>query len=70
MWWFLVIFVAAFAYAYSMMPKPEKPTVGTITAPTAEEGRPIPVLFGTRWIAQSNVVWYGDISAKPIRKKG
>lgn len=40
-----------------------------IQIPTANEGSPIPVLFGTRDIKDSNVVWYGDIKAVPIKKK-
>ena len=66
MWWYLVVFVAAFVIAYATMPKPQRPTVGTLTAPTAEEGRPIPVLFGSRWIAQANVVWYGNIATTAV----
>jgi len=36
--------------------------------PTAEEGRAVPILFGTRRVSGPNVVWYGDISATAIRK--
>jgi len=70
MFWFLVVFVVAFAIAYATMPKPKGPELGTVEAPTAEEGRAIPVLFGTRWIKQTNVVWYGDIRTEAVRKKG
>ena len=53
------------------MPKPENNTkVGTVEAPTAEEGRDIPVLFGTREVKSANVVWYGDVRAVAIKKKG
>jgi hypothetical protein len=27
--------------------------------PTAEQGKPIPVVFGTRIVTQPNVVWWG-----------
>lgn len=70
MFWFAVIFVVAFAIAYATMPKPKGAELGTVESPTAEEGRAIPVLFGTRWIKQTNVVWYGDIKADAVRKKG
>ncbi len=40
----------------------------TIDAPTAEEGIPIPVLFGTKRIKGPNVVWYGDITTEAIEK--
>jgi len=34
--------------------------------PTAEEGKPIAVLFGTRRLKDPNVVWYGDIRTTGI----
>lgn len=70
MFWFAVAFIVAFAVAYATMPKPKAPTLGTVESPTAEEGRAIPVLFGTRWIKQTNVVWYGDIRTEAVKKKG
>lgn len=45
-----------------MFQKPPAPPVPTpeqlAGMPTAEQGKPIPVLFGTRMINQPNVVWY------------
>lgn len=73
MWWYIAVFVVALVVAYSMAPKPEtqRPAgLGDVTAPTAEEGREIPVLFGTRHIEGPNVVWYGDLRTVAIRKKG
>ena len=72
MWWYVVVFIVALVVAYAMTPKPDSQNakVGTIEAPTADEGREIPVLFGTRDIKQSNVVWYGDIKTVAIKKKG
>lgn len=70
MFWFAVVFIVAFAIAYATFPKPQAPEIGTVEAPTAETGRSIPVLFGTRRIAQANVVWYGDIATTPVQKKG
>jgi hypothetical protein len=43
--------------------------IGDFQAPTAEEGRAIPVIFGTVKCAGPNVVWYGDLKAVPIKKK-
>lgn len=45
-------------------------TLADIDAPTAEEGRPIPVLFGMALVRGANVVWYGDLKAEPIKKDG
>jgi len=36
--------------------------------PIAVDGKEIPVLFGTREVAQPNVVWYGDFKTSPIRE--
>lgn len=71
MWFFVAVFIVALVVAYAMMPKPQnsKPQgLEDVTAPTAEEGREISVLFGTRVIDGGNLVWYGDFSAKAIRK--
>ena len=72
-WWYIVVFIVALVLAVSMMPKPQTQPpagLGDVQAPTAEEGREIPVLFGTRDLLGPNVVWYGDFAAVPIRKKG
>lgn len=73
MWWYIAVFVIALVVAYATMPKPQSQPpagLGDIKAPTAEEGREIPVLFGTRDLEGPNVVWYGDFRAVAIRKKG
>ncbi len=73
MWWFYAVFIAAFVVAYATMPKPQtQPPAGLdeFKAPTAESGREIPVLFGTREMSGPNVVWYGDLSTRAIKKKG
>lgn len=73
MWVYLFAFVISAAASYFLAPRPKgapPPSVGEIKAPTAEEGREIPVLFGTRDIKGANVVWYGDIRTSAIKKKG
>ena len=72
-WIYAVVFVVALVASFAMMPKPQsRPPagLGDIKAPTAEEGREIPVLFGTRDIRGPNVVWYGDFKAVAVKKKG
>lgn len=72
MGWELVIYaLVAFAISYALAPKPPQPAlpaVGEIEAPTAEEGRPLGVVFGTVWVSGPNVVFYGDTSVEPIQK--
>jgi hypothetical protein len=73
MWWLVAVFVATLVLAYAFMPKPQTqkpPGMNEVQAPTAEVGREIPVLFGTRDIEGPNVVWYGDIRLVAIKSKG
>lgn len=46
-----------------LLPKParNKPdSVQDFEDPTADAGRPIPVVFGTMTVKGTNVLWYGD----------
>lgn len=73
MWWYIAVFIVALVVSYAMTPKPQSQPpagLGDIKAPTAEEGREIPVLFGTRDLESPNVVWYGDLKTVAIRTKG
>jgi len=49
-------------------PTPEAPTPAGLedfSVPIASQGSEIPVLFGTRWLDNANVVWYGDLGINP-----
>jgi len=73
MWWYIVVFIVALVVAHAMTPTPQSQPpagLGDITAPTAEEGLEIPVLFGTRDLKGPNVVWYGHLRTEAIRKSG
>jgi hypothetical protein len=62
--WPLVVSLLLFVLQLVLAPKPQnaKPaSLDDFTAPTAEEGRSIPVLFGTRDLKAPNAVWYGDL---------
>ncbi len=57
----------------ALAPKPPQPKPASLSdfdVPTAEEGRPIPVVFGTVTITGPNVIWYGNLRTEAIRKKG
>jgi hypothetical protein len=57
----------------ALAPKPPKPKPASLQdfdAPTAEEGRSIPVVFGTVWLKGPNVLWFGDLQSEPIKSKG
>lgn len=73
MWYYYAaVLVASLVISRVLAPKPSAPPPGDISGgiPTAEAGKAIPVLFGTRIIAQPNVVWWGDILAEPIYSDG
>lgn len=56
----------------SKQPKIEVPTPSSLedfSLPTAEEGRVITVVFGSRLITGSNVVWYGNLRSAKIIKR-
>lgn len=59
----LAVGLAINIIAYLIMPKPKKPkptAAKDMEAPTAEAGRPIPVVFGTITVKGLNILWYGD----------
>jgi len=73
MWTYFAILVASVVLAFALAPKPPKPRppeLEDVEAPTAEEGKAIPVVFGTVWINGANVIWYGDLRTTPIKKSG
>lgn len=73
MFWLIAVFLASLVLSYAFMPKTQsaKPTtLADISAPTAEVGREIPVLFGTRDLSGPNVTWYGALRVVPIKSKG
>lgn len=73
MWGAFVRLVVVLVVSYMLRPKPQTtPPAGLadVQAPTAEEGREIPVLFGTRDLPEGNVVWYGHLRTSAIRKSG
>jgi hypothetical protein len=72
MWVQIAVWVALTVISYLMRPKADsqKPKpVKNIDVPTAEDGREIPVLFGTRPLKNANIVWFGDLKTKPIKSK-
>lgn len=59
----LLVGVALMVLAFLIMPKPkpEQPDASRdLDNPTAEAGRPIPVVFGTLYVKGGNVIDYMD----------
>lgn len=72
-WIYAIVWVVSLVAVYAMAPKPQTQppaALGDVKVPTADVGREIPVLFGTRVITGPNIVWYGDLQTVAIRKKG
>jgi hypothetical protein len=71
---FAVQLVVSLVLSYALRPDPPPPPPAAdledLDVPTAEQGRPVPVLFGRREIAAPNTLWYGDLKAKPIKRSG
>jgi hypothetical protein len=63
-WWIaLLIGLALNIIAYLIMPKPKQPkpeAAKDMDNPTAESGRPIPVVFGTITVKGGNILWFGE----------
>lgn len=68
----LLISLAIQVVAYIIMPKPKAPkpeAARDLESPTAEAGRPIPVVFGTVTVKGPNILWYGDKSVRTYKVK-
>lgn len=68
----LSYFLGTWVLGY-LMPKPQNTppaTLDGISAPIAEEGAEISVLFGSKFVNGANVVWYGDLKTQAIKKSG
>jgi hypothetical protein len=69
----LAIVLVATLVTNALRPRPEGPKAASLSdvdAPTAEDGRPVPVIFGTVLIKGPNVIWFGDMRTSAITKGG
>lgn len=72
MWPYVAAIIAiGISLALAIKPRktPQQRPQGFQNVITAEEGAPIPVLFGTREFKSSNVVWYGDVKIESVKNK-
>jgi len=73
-WLQIGLAVLNLALSYYLRPDPPSgpspASIEEVDVPTAEEGKPVPVLFGRRQIKAPNVVWYGDMNTEPIKSSG
>ena len=69
----LALLVVSYFVSAALAPKPPKPKPAALEdfdIPVAEQGRPVPVVFGTVLITGPNVLWYGDLRTTAITEKG
>ena len=66
----LILFAVFFVLNEFLKPKNDQEQgragLGDFRFPTATEGRPVPIIWGTVKLAGPNVIWYGDLSQIPI----
>jgi hypothetical protein len=74
-WIAYVVAAIIIILAYLLMPKPRNnfdqaipPSKSDVTVPTVSESKMIPIVFGTVWLNEPNVVWYGDIIITEIKE--
>lgn len=76
MWTYVVVWVIAIVASYYAAQRkarggePQPGQIGDQNIPIASMDAPIPVVFGTRILSQPNVIWWGDATVEPIRRKG
>jgi hypothetical protein len=68
-----LLFVATTVVGVLLAPHPKGPqpsALGDFSVPTAQEGRAIPIVFGTCLIKGGNTVWWGDLKSTKILSGG
>lgn len=70
----LVVAVALTIVSYLLQPKQPSSTPTAATDPSglpkAKAGDEIPIVYGTIWLTQPQVGWYGDFKSAPIKSGG
>lgn len=67
----VIYFVVMLVLSIALAPKPPKRRPAALEdfdVPTADEARPIPVVFGEVHVTGPNVVWYGQLFTKRLKK--
>lgn len=72
-WWLVIVAAVALAVLnYLLRPKVKQPkpdALSDFNDPTAEAGRPVPVVFGTITVKGLNVLWYGQKGQRTFKVK-
>ncbi|HGM4836178.1 hypothetical protein [Stenotrophomonas maltophilia] len=73
MWFQIIMLVVSLIISYVTRPRPTVPKPAALedfNVPTAEDGRECAMIFGTVWIDDPNVLYYGDLRTTPVKTKG
>ena len=68
--WLIQLAIMAVLMFVSYLIRPKQNTISPakdLDLPIAQEGEPIVVVFGERWVKGYNVVWYGDLRTTSIK---
>lgn len=72
MWGWIVAQIVIAVISYVLRPKPPQPIQAiaavSLDHPEPQEGQSIYVVFGTRDIKSTNLVWYGNMSTEAIKR--
>lgn len=75
--WFIQLLIGLVLniVAYLIMPKPKAPQPAEtkdLEDPTAEAGRPLPVVFGSVRVKGLNILWFGEKKTvmRPLKSSG
>ncbi len=70
---YLIFAVIVVIAAVALQPKPPQlapPELTELNIPTAEQGKPVPKVFGRRIVQSPNIVWYGDLGYNKVKASG
>lgn len=70
---YLIYAVVVIIVAVALMPKPpgqKPPSLSEIDVPTAQQGKPVAVVFGRRIVMSPNIVWFGALGYNKIKSSG
>lgn len=73
MWIQIGLAILSALVLYLLRPKIEGPrpaTMDDFDIPKTKEGEEIGLVFGTVWIKDPQVVWYGDLRTEAIKSSG
>lgn len=73
-WFTLALFALSFFVSVLLAPKPDienarSGKLGDMRWPVADEGSPVPLIFGRVRLRSPNCVWYGDFRTRATKKK-